>query len=221
MKQKNIMKQKNAKIKTMGSALGFLTAFVLWTILVCYVDVQSIGPEGSSVGFAAVNGAFHRLTGVHWGLYTITDWLGLVPLGIALGFAVLGLVQLIQRKNIFKVDRSILALGIFYVFVLGAYLLFEKVVINCRPVLIEGVLETSYPSSTTMLALCVIPTAMLQLKFRIHNASARKGILGVLAVLTVFMVVGRLISGVHWLSDIIGGVLLSVGLIRLYVSAIR
>ena len=101
--------------------------------------------NGSRVGFAAINGAFHALTGVHWALYTLTDWLGLVPIGIALGFAVLGLVQLIRRKSLLKVDRDILILGGFYIVVLAAYLLFETVVINFRPVLIDGKLEASYP----------------------------------------------------------------------------
>ena len=136
-------------------SLAFLAAFAIWTVLVYCADVQTIGPEGSSVGFAAVNGVFHNLTGVHWTLYTITDWLGLVPIGTALGFAVLGLVQLIQRKALRKVDRSILALGGFYLAVMAFYVLFEKAVVNYRPVLIEGVLEASYPSSTTMLALSI------------------------------------------------------------------
>ena len=200
-------------------SLAFLAAFAIWTVLVCCADVQTIGQEGSSVGFAAVNGAFHNLTGVHWALYTITDWLGLVPIGTALGFAVLGLVQLIQRKALRKVDRSILALGGFYLAVMAFYVLFEKAVVNYRPVLIEGVLEASYPSSTTMLALCVMPTAAMQLKARVRSGLARSVMLGMIAAFTAFLVFGRLLSGVHWLSDIIGGVLLSEGLVCAYVFA--
>ena len=213
------MKKKNTK--TILVALGALAAFVLWTFLVRCVDVQPIGPDGSRIGFAAINGACHALTGVHWTFYILTDWLGLVPIGIALGFAVLGLVQLIRRKSLLKVDRDILILGGFYIVVLAAYLLFETVVINFRPVLIDGKLEASYPSSTTMLALCILPTAMMQLKTRIRSDAVRCAILGILAAFTVFMVVGRLISGVHWLSDIVGGVLLSAGLVPLYALAVK
>lgn len=215
------MKMKKQNKKSLWLSLGFLTAFVLWTIMVSQVDVQSIGPNASRVGFATINGAFHKWTGVNWILYTITDWLGLVPIGIAFGFATLGLVQLIQRRSLLKVDYSILVLGGFYSIVVAAYLFFEKIVVNYRPVIIDGNLEASYPSSTTLLALCVLSTAMMQLKDRIRNDFARKGILGMLAVFTGFMIIGRLISGVHWLSDIIGGVLLSAGLVAFYTYVVR
>ena len=201
-------------------ALGLLAAFALWTIAVMRVDVQPIGPEASTVGFATVNGFVHSLTGVHIGLYTITDWLGLVPVAVGFGFALLGLIQWIQRKHILKVDRSILALGGFYIATMAAYLFFESYVVNYRPVLIRGCLEASYPSSTTLLVLCVMPTAMIQLHRRIKKPTLRKGVAAAIAIFIVFMVVGRLLSGVHWLTDIIGGALLSAGLVMLYGSII-
>ena len=153
------MEKIRKKMFFMGA--GFLGAFVLWTVLVSYVDVRAIGQNASSVGFATLNGYVHNLTGVNMFLYTITDWLGLVPIGVAFGFAVLGLVQWVGRKSLFKVDRSILALGGFYIIVLAMYIFFEIVVINYRPVLIDGYLEASYPSSTTMLVMCVMPTESL------------------------------------------------------------
>ena len=195
---------------------GFLAAFVLWTVLVSLVDIRAIGPSGSSVGFATLNGYVHELTGVNFPLYTITDWLGLVPIGVAFGFAILGLVQWIKRKSLLKVDRSLLALGGFYVVVLVAYIFFEIVVINYRPVLIDGYLEASYPSSTTMLVMCVMPTAMMQLRTRIKNRVFRRCVMISIAVFIVFMVIGRLVSGVHWLTDIIAGTLLSTGLVMIY-----
>ncbi|MGN1479206.1 MAG: phosphatase PAP2 family protein [Acutalibacteraceae bacterium] len=204
--------------KNLCAALVLLALFALWTVTVRYVDVQAIGPDGSDVGFADLNGFFHKLTGVHMPLYTITDWLGLVPLCFVLGFALLGLVQLIKRKSLLKVDFSILVLGGFYIIVMAAYLLFEVLVINYRPVLIDGNLEASYPSSTTMLVMCVIPTAIMQFNTRISNKIIKNVINGILVVFTVFMVIGRLLSGVHWLSDIVGGVLLSAGLVILYYS---
>jgi undecaprenyl-diphosphatase len=196
--------------------LGLLVAFVLWTMAVRSIDVQPIGPQGSSVGFATWNRFVHNLTGVHMPLYTVTDWLGLVPFVFVLGFAVLGLAQWIKRKSILKVDGSILALGGFYVAVMAAYVFFEIFVVNYRPVLIEGVLEASYPSSTTMLVLCVMPTAVMQLRRRIRHRTFRRVVSFTLIAFTAFMVIGRLISGVHWFTDIVGGALLSASLVTLY-----
>ena len=208
------MKKKN--LRKILTGVGMLAVFVLWTVAVSLVDVQAIGPDGTSVGFAALNGYFHKLTGVNMTLYNITDWLGLVPVAVCLGFAVFGLCQLLKRRSLKKVDYSIFVLGGFYVAVMAVYILFEYVVINYRPVLIEGYLEASYPSSTTLLVMCVMPTAALQLRGRIKNAILKKTVLWAIYAFTVFMVAGRILSGVHWLSDIIGGALLSAGLVLLY-----
>ena len=210
------MKKKNSRLFWIG--VGLLAVFVLWTVLICFVDVQAIGPQDSSVGFSTMNAFIHELTGVNWFLYTVTDWLGLVPIGVAFSFAVLGLVQWIKRKSLLKVDRSILTLGGFYIVVMAVYILFEIVVINYRPTLINGYLEASYPSSTTMLVMCVMPTAMMQLGARIKNNLFRRCVMLVIAAFIAFMVIGRLVSGVHWISDIIGGALLSAGLVMMYDS---
>ena len=206
------------KKRNLLAGSGLLAAFVLWTIGVTRIDVQAIGPQGSTVGFAALNRFVHDLTGVHMELYTITDWLGLVPVAFGFGFAVLGLAQWIKRKHILKVDFSILILGGFYIVTLAAYLFFESHVINYRPVLIEGYLEASYPSSTTLLVLCVMPTALMQLRRRIGNPLFRRCVSVAIAAFMAFMVIGRLLSGVHWVTDIIGGILLSTGLVALYGS---
>ncbi|MBR6522149.1 MAG: phosphatase PAP2 family protein [Oscillospiraceae bacterium] len=205
------------------AAAGFIAAFAVWTAAVRFVDVRAIGPQGSLVGFATMNAFVHKLTGVHMSLYTITDWLGLVPLGVALAFAIMGLCQRCRRKHILKVDYSILALGVYYIVVMAVYILFEIVEINYRPILINGYLEASYPSSTTMLVMCVMPTAIMQLNWRIKNSIVRKCVAAVIVVFIAFMVIGRLLSGVHWFSDIVGGALLSIGLVMMYraVSGLR
>ena len=207
--------KKEAKFR-LFFAVSTLTAFTVWTLLVSIIDVKAIGPNGSSVGFAALNAFVHRITGVNMNLYSITDWLGLVPIFVCISFAIFGLIQWIKRKKIKKVDYSILVLGAFYIIVITAYLMFENLIINYRPVLINGFLEASYPSSTTMLVLCVMPTAIMQIKDRIKNKLLFKIITAAISTFIIFMVIGRLLSGVHWFSDIIGGILLSIGLVALY-----
>ena len=207
---------KKRKQKNFCITMCLFVSFLLWTIAIHYLDVQAIGPKGSKVGFATMNKAFHNLTGVHMKIYTITDCLGLVPLCFVLGFGILGLIQLVKRKSLLKIDSNILVLGGFYIIVMAAYALFEIFAINYRPVLIEGKLEASYPSSTTLLVMCVMPTALMQLHSRMKQSGLRMGISCMIILFTLFMVIGRLISGVHWLTDIIGGALLSASLVMLY-----
>ncbi|MBE6962959.1 MAG: phosphatase PAP2 family protein [Ruminococcaceae bacterium] len=204
--------------KNFGIAAILLGAFVVWTAAVQLVDVQPIGPQGSTVGFATVNSWVHNLTGVHMSLYTVTDWLGLVPIAFTIGFALLGLIQWVKRKHLRQVDFSILVLGGFYLLVMAAYVLFEVFVINYRPVLINGCLEASYPSSTTMLVLCVMPTTLMQLNARIKSQTLKRWVGFGITAFILFMVIGRLLSGVHWFTDIIGGALFSAGFVMLYHS---
>ena len=206
----------NRKWLVLGLVL--LAAFVLWTILIQHIDVQIAGPNKTEIGFAAFNIWFHQMTGVHMLIYTITDWLGLVPILICMCLGLLGLVQWIKRRSMLRVDPDILLLGVYYVVVIFCYLLFEMVPINYRPILIEGVLEASYPSSTTLLTLTIMPTAAYRLNLQIKNKAARRLIIYSIWAFTLFMVIARLISGVHWLSDIIGGILLSGALVSAYVA---
>lgn len=211
------MEEKGKREALMGIAL--LAAFTVWTVLIQLVDVQAAGPEGTKVGFATFNVWFHHLTGVHMTIYTITDWLGLVPVAICLCFAVLGLIQLIKRRSLLRVDADIILLGVYYILVVFGYLIFEMVPINYRPILINGFLEASYPSSTTLLVLSVMPTLQFQTGRRVSSTSLKKCAKAFAAAFSAFMVIGRLIAGVHWATDIAGSVLLSFGLFMMYKSA--
>ena len=211
------MKEQGKKGLLAGAAL--ILGFILWTVLIMKVDVKPLGVNGTDIGFSAVNTWFHKLTGANELLYRITDWLGLVPIAICLCFGVLGLVQMIRRKSLLKVDHDIIMLGVYYVVVILFYLVFEKVTINYRPTLFDGQ-ESSYPSSTTLLVLSVMPTLVFQANRRMKNENARKVIVILSVLFAAFMVIGRLVSGVHWLTDIIGSVLLSAGLYLVYRSCV-
>ena len=213
MKDKGI--KQNGKRELMPG-LVLLAGFLVWTILIRHIDVQRAGPGGTEIGFASFNVWFHRMTGVHMLIYTITDWLGLVPIFICMGFGLLGLIQWIKRRSLLRVDPDILLLGIYYLAVIFGYLLFEMVPINYRPILIDGNLEASYPSSTTLLVLSVMPTLKYQADRRVKSAVLGKSITIFVIVFSAFMVIGRLISGVHWATDIVGSVLLSSGLFMIY-----
>lgn len=208
------MKVKEKKKLILG--ITNISVFALWTFLIQTIDVKSVGVNRTEIGFATINTWFHFLTGVNMKLYNITDWLGLVPVFICVVFGFIGLTQLIKRKSLLKVDFDIIALGIYYVIVISGYLIFEMIPINYRPVLINGLMEASYPSSTTLLVLSVMPTLIFQANQRLKNTTAKQIIRSITIIFSIFMVVGRLVSGVHWLTDIIGSIFLSMGLFYIY-----
>ena len=207
---------KEYRKSSLRTGILLLILFAVWTVLVQNVDVQNAGQTGTKVGLATLNIWFHDLTGVHMMLYTITDWLGLVPVIICLAFGVMGFVQMIQRKSPLKVDADLILLGVYYIVVIAGYLIFEELPVNYRPVWIEGRLEASYPSSTTLLVLSVIPALTFQARRRLKNVRLNRAIRIGSAGFSLFMVVGRVLSGVHWITDIIGAILLSSGLFCIY-----
>ena len=212
------MKKNGQRIMILGGVL--VASFVVWTLFIQTVDVQPVGQNGTDIGFATFNGWFHKLTGVHMTTYTITDWLGLVPLFICMVFGMIGLVQLIKRRSLLKVDYDIIVLGVYYILVMFGYVIFEMIPINYRPILINGFMEASYPSSTTLLVLGVMPTLVEQMNRRLKNAVLKRSIMVFTVLFSAYMVIGRLISGVHWFTDIVGSIFLSMGLFYIYKAVV-
>ena len=187
---------------------------IIYTLLVKYVDTSTIGPNGSVVGFSSLNSFVFNLTGNNMTLYKITEILGIIPILIALMYAVIGLIQVIDRKSL-KVDKELIALGILYIIVILIYVFFEKCIINYRPVLIDGILEASYPSSHTLLSICICGSSLLINKYLFNNKKIYKYINIVSIISMVLIVLGRLLSGVHWASDIIGSIIISITLLKI------
>lgn len=202
--------------KTLELGCICIIMFVVWTLLIQLVDVQPSGQNGTNIGFASFNTWFHKLTGVNMIIYTITDWLGLVAIFVCLGFGMVGLVQWIKRRSLCKIDKDIIILGLYYIVVILSYGVFEIIPMNYRPILINGRMEASYPSSTTLLILCVMPTLVEQINRRCKNALVKRIVCIITVLFSAYMVIGRLISGVHWFTDIVGALLLGVGLFELY-----
>lgn len=208
--------KKNGIVRT--SLLALL--FIVFTLAVINVDVQKIGPEGSEVGFAFLNGPVHDALPVNDFFYTLTTFLGYLVLLAVLGYGALGVWQLMKRRSLKKVDGQLICLGVFFVLVAFCYVLFEKLVINYRPVILDEGLEASYPSSHTLLALCVFGAMMVPYP-QLFDAKRFSYVRTAAGALAVISVAGRLLSGVHWLTDIVGGVLLSAALLSGYVSMLQ
>ena len=184
-------------------------------------DVAAIGPAGTEVGFSHINQFVHEFTGVNMIWYDITDYIGYGAIAVCGMFAVAGFVQMIKRRSLLKVDREIWALGGLFIAVIGCYVFFEKYIINYRPIVMPGETapEASFPSSHTMLIMTVMIAVMI-----VSDKYFSKG-LGVLVrvlcfVITLVTIGGRLYCGVHWFTDIIGGILLSATLLFLFAAVV-
>ena len=198
--------------KNLFKTILLFCIFVVYTLVVKFVDVGK-GQEGSDLGLSTLNRAVERHLPFNNFWYTLTEYLGYIALGVCLAFALLGLMQLITRKSLKKVDKEIWVLAGFYVVVMAFYALFEKLVINYRPVILDEGLEPSYPSSHTVLAACVYISALFMFVKYVKNKTLLACLQGLCVLAAVLTIVGRLFSGVHWVSDIVGGLLLSAALL--------
>ncbi len=196
---------------------------MLLIVLVRFVDVRPIGPEGTSIGLSRLNGFFFRLSGVNILWYHITDWLGVAAILVAFLFAMAGFVQLIKRRSILKVDHEILALGGLYIVVIGLYVLFEIVIVNYRPIIMpDGIHpEASFPSSHTMLVCVIMGSAIMLIGKYVKEKQLCRVLRGICAAIIGMTVIGRLIAGVHWFTDIVGGVLISIFLLSLFSEVLK
>ena len=210
---------KHSRIITAG--IGLLLTVIL-IALVRLVDAAPIGAQGTSIGLSHLNQFVFDLFGVNMLWYNITDWLGVAAVLTGFVFAVTGLVQLIKRRSLLKVDREILSLGGLYIVVIGLYLFFENVIINYRPIIMPDNTspEASFPSSHTMLVCVIMGSAAMLINRYIRNKPLNRILRAVCYVIIGVTVVGRLIAGVHWFTDILGGILISVTLLSLYEEVI-
>lgn len=200
-------KRRNILISTILILLA-----IVFTILVKVVDVKTIGVNESKIGFATLNQFVFKTVGVNMTWYNITDWLGIIPILMAMIYAFIGVIQLIKRRSIFKVDKELIILGLFYIIVVFTYIFFEKIIVNYRPILMNGFLEASYPSSHTLITICLCGSSII-INNKLFNNRTTKITNILSAIIIVTTVVGRLISGVHWFTDIVGGILISIALL--------
>lgn len=212
--------QTKKKSHALRVGILLLILFLLFTAAVKLVDVQAIGPEGSQVGLATLNQLVIQALGTNTAnalFSTLTELLGYAALAVAALFCLFGLIQWISRRSLRKVDKELILMYVFYILIIGCYVLFEKIIINYRPVLENGALEASYPSSHTMLVFTIFGMAIAGHFGTIFGSKSPRILFSWLfALLILAMIAGRLLSGVHWCSDIIGSILLSGSIVAFY-----
>ena len=193
--------------------ISFILLFIsiIFIILLKSVDVRCNSINNSCIGLYTINHYFFNKIGVNIFFYTITNYLGIIPILLSFIYAFIGVKQLIKRK----VNREIIILGLFYVLVLLVYVLFEKCIINYRPILIDGVLEASFPSSHTLISICFFGSSII-INNRLFKNNITKVLNVISLIISIIIIIFRFLSSVHWFTDILGGILISSFLLMLF-----
>ena len=205
----------------------FTLLFGAFIAMLKIVDVRPIGPAGTSVGLATLNGSAHEMIGKLTTLLVgsgelfdkISDLALLAAFAVAASFGLIGLIQFFKRRSLYRVDKGIVGLGIAYVLSGIVYIVFEMWVVNYRPVLEEGQVfpEASFPSSHTVLACVVFATAVIAWGKLLENHTVIARLLQFCGVaLLLVAVVSRVLAGVHWVTDIVGAVIIGLAITSVY-----
>ena len=200
------------------SAAIFGLLFVALIAVLCSIDVQPIGPENTEIGLAALNDTVRATVGTSDCWYSVSSIFGYLSIASAGVFVILGCAQMIKRKSLLKVDKKLFALAGLYAVTVFFYAFFEVVIINYRPIIEAGAehVEASFPSSHTMLTCVIMGGAFVLIGTYIKNRGLCAALRCLAVAVAIITVVGRLLSGVHWFTDIIGGVLISLALVNLF-----
>ena len=213
-----ILPMKKNKLKINAILSGVLTlCFVLFTILVKCVDTAYVGATDKKIGFSSLNAIFYNNIQVSDLFDKLSDVLMIISIAIIALAVVVSVVQLVKRKSLKKIDREFYAFAIVLVLMVCVYVMFEIIDLNFRPVLIDGKVEASYPSSHTMLELTVFMCLMV---YGLSNLKSNKQKIIcslVLGALIIAVVLFRVLSGMHWATDIIASIILSLMLTSYYI----
>ncbi|MBQ0071593.1 MAG: phosphatase PAP2 family protein [Spirochaetales bacterium] len=204
--------------KTIRQAACTLAAFLFLLLLLCFVDRGHIGAMGTEVGLSSINGFFFKTFGRSDLFDKLSDVVFLLTFLYPAFFGVMGIVELIQKKDLKKVHKSLLAFIPVFVLLVVLYLLFTKVSPNYRPVLTEEGLEESFPSSHVMVSIMFSLTGLTMFRdfhFKLNSAIS-KTVETAAFVLPCLVAVFRLLSGMHWFTDVLGGIFLGAFLVQLH-----
>ncbi len=200
--------------------LVMLVVTILFSVLTFVVDRKPIGYDGTSVGFSSINGLFAGSFGYNPVMDTLSDIAMYLSFLVVVAFAFIGVMQLIKGKSLSKVDKAIIGLGILYVIVAVLYVAFDKIPINYRPILQPGEteIETSFPSTHTLVICTVLGSGIVAAKRLFKNEMMVRVLKIAFIAIMAIGVCARLFAGVHWLTDIVAGLLFSVTLVSLYTA---
>lgn len=204
---------------------------IIFTLMVAFFDVGPAGAEYNSVvaadsgvhalnspevGFSWLNGEIFRgtepLQTAGWD--KVSDIIMAFAIIVAAGFGIAGLVQLVKKG---KIDARIWKMWLVYGAMAIIYAIFEYLaVVNTRPTLNNGAVESSFPSTHVLVVATVLSLMVVALPKYLDDKKARVLIAVISAIATALVMTGRVMSGQHWFTDVLGALLWSLFLVSLY-----
>ena len=135
---------------------------------------------------------------------TITNIILILSIILILFFLGLGVYELIKKRSIKKVDPRLTWLPLPLALMTLTYFLFDKVwILNVRP---NGSGEPSFPSTHVMVVTTIFFVVTIILPKYIKNKTTRLIIEIIMAIMISLTAVGRVMSGMHWVADVLGAI---------------
>ena len=200
--------------------------FFAYTCACLMVDVAQFAPQSvngdaiestqtTDIGFQKLNLSVHNALGFRQVFYRLSEYIGYLALLAGACIGLIWLLRLIKTKKLLGVDAglnaAIAAMALMVVF----YVLFEALKLNFRPVILDDGLEASYPSSHTLLGCVVFGCAAMVSADIFKDKGLARSVSALCYIIAAVLTLFRALSGVHWISDIIGGVILSAAILSL------
>jgi undecaprenyl-diphosphatase len=186
---------------------SFLVLFIILMLLL-NVDKAVIAESGKEVGLSHINNlvSYSYKENIDF----MTDLLMYITFTVVVFEAGLGLYQLIKGKSLFKVDIEIIIFGIALVVMVALWLLFDYVIkINVRP---THEAEGSFPSTHVLITTFLALASHAFICYQYENKFAKYGSLLIAVSIIALVLFGRVASGMHYITDVTGGLFLGLAL---------
>ena len=199
--------------------IGLVNLFFVFLLKVA--NVKLTGTYNTSIGLGSINLKLRDLIGTSKAFDIISTIILVIAFLIVAAEIALAIYELVKRKDIEKLDNEIWALSVTYAALAFIFAVFNyALIINVRPVVIDGKLESSYPSTHVLVSLTVFLTGITMTSYLVKDKKLKLGIDIALIALSVLVVITRMLSGKHWFTDIIGGILASGFLYWMHITFI-
>lgn len=149
----------------------------------------------------------------------ISDVILVTAFAILGALAMLGLIQLISRRSLKKVDHELLMFPIPLAIMAIVYVVFEKfLILNTRP---NGSGEPSFPSTHVMITATIFFMVAVVLPRYIKSKVLCAMFDIIMLILLVLVCTGRILANMHWPTDVAGGVVFASIFAAIYYLLIK